>query len=376
MKKTKLKGFTLIELLVVIAIIGLLATLSVIALNNARAKARDAKRLADIKQFQTALELYFNAAGHYPSAAEIASGQLSYDSGSGTTTYMQVIPAAPTPADGNCTDSNNSYSYTSDGASYAISFCVAQASNDLGGGDLVAFPGGIHGGSGGGDNNTPTCSCSDIAAACCSSCAAGSLCGGGTVALAGSSPLIAAPSGCTGTDGSGCGLSNTDSSIFKWEDPALAYRQPSLWESLHELLIPAAEAAPASCPSCTLTGANSNADGRVNVTAMKAVNGGTLANRFVAAKFCDDLVVNGFSDWYLPSTNEMESVFQAGDQCASGYSGVCSISDPGARIIGLSNSYYWSSTETAYDKANFMSNASAASINVKNLEEFVHCVRR
>jgi prepilin-type N-terminal cleavage/methylation domain-containing protein len=47
--KTK-KAFTLIELLVVIAIIGLLATISVIALNNARAKGRDARRVADIKQ--------------------------------------------------------------------------------------------------------------------------------------------------------------------------------------------------------------------------------------------------------------------------------------------------------------------------------------
>jgi len=52
------KGFTLIELLVVIAIIGLLSTLAVVSLNGARAKARDARRVSDVKAIQTAIELY------------------------------------------------------------------------------------------------------------------------------------------------------------------------------------------------------------------------------------------------------------------------------------------------------------------------------
>lgn len=60
------KGFTLIELLVVIAIIGLLSTMTVYAINVARMKARDARRLADIKQIQKALELYYDENNEYP----------------------------------------------------------------------------------------------------------------------------------------------------------------------------------------------------------------------------------------------------------------------------------------------------------------------
>lgn len=87
----KQRGFTLIELLVVIAIIGLLSTLAVVALNNARQKSRDAKRVSDIKQIQTALELYYNDANAYPTALTFGTGSIA----SGGTTYMSIVPDNP-----------------------------------------------------------------------------------------------------------------------------------------------------------------------------------------------------------------------------------------------------------------------------------------
>ena len=57
------KGFTLIELLVVVAIIGLLSSVVLASLNTARAKARDVRRVSDMKALQTALELYANDHG-------------------------------------------------------------------------------------------------------------------------------------------------------------------------------------------------------------------------------------------------------------------------------------------------------------------------
>jgi prepilin-type N-terminal cleavage/methylation domain-containing protein len=72
---SKEKGFTLIELLVVIAIIGVLATLLLLQLGAARAKARDAKRISDITQIRTALEQYFDDnAGTYPQSSIYAVG--------------------------------------------------------------------------------------------------------------------------------------------------------------------------------------------------------------------------------------------------------------------------------------------------------------
>ncbi|PIQ92152.1 MAG: hypothetical protein COV70_01320 [Parcubacteria group bacterium CG11_big_fil_rev_8_21_14_0_20_39_22] len=63
------KGFTLIELLVVIAIIGMLSSVVLASLNSARAKARDARRIADLKQMSTALEFFYDQQGRYPTSS-------------------------------------------------------------------------------------------------------------------------------------------------------------------------------------------------------------------------------------------------------------------------------------------------------------------
>lgn len=60
------RGFTLIELLVVISIIGLLATIVLVSLNSARAKARDTRRISDLHQIVLALEMYYSDYGYYP----------------------------------------------------------------------------------------------------------------------------------------------------------------------------------------------------------------------------------------------------------------------------------------------------------------------
>lgn len=148
--KLNKSAFTLVELLVVIAIIGIISTLAVVSLVNARESARDAKRIADVRQIQTALELYYNDAGFYP-----LTGEIDNSIATGSNIYMQSFPTAPTPADGDCSDEENEYTYTSsDGLNYTLEFCIGSGIGELSGGSKIAIPGGI-------TNSTSSSICDD-----------------------------------------------------------------------------------------------------------------------------------------------------------------------------------------------------------------------
>ncbi len=139
MKNNK-SGFTLIELLVVIAIIGLLSTLSLLALNQARARARDTKRISDVRQMQTALELYYNDHAEYPSSAP-AGGSIGE--------FLDPVPTPPTIKDGSVCPTADAYTYTRQGSSvddysYTILYCLGSTVNEITGNMMqTASPAGI-----------------------------------------------------------------------------------------------------------------------------------------------------------------------------------------------------------------------------------------
>lgn len=135
------KGFTLVELLVVIAIIGLLSTLAVVALGTTRAKARDSKRLSDIKQVQTALEMYYTDNSAYPEGTDVVLGSQTasclnaagFGAAGCTNAYMGQVPADP---------STGSYTYTQSGTTYSIVGALEGRVNNLEG-TFTATPSGI-----------------------------------------------------------------------------------------------------------------------------------------------------------------------------------------------------------------------------------------
>lgn len=159
------EGFTLIELLVVVAIIALLTSVALISFMSARQKGRDSKRLSDLVQLNTALELYYSTYKGYPTVAGTPTPLVPG--------FAATLPAAPLPADGGCEmidfrnnvkDNNpnvpagtmgNTYYYYPSGTVYiatnntqvvpdfAYYFCLGNKTGDVPAGIHVVTPKGI-----------------------------------------------------------------------------------------------------------------------------------------------------------------------------------------------------------------------------------------
>lgn len=127
-------GFTLIELLVVVMVISALSGVVVSLINSGgfRDKAKDAQRVADLKQIQTALELYFADNRSYP----IAGGWIEV-TGSDTMssalhpTYINKVPVSNETTTGRATPCDNQdqqrYNYITNaqGTAYILTSVMA-----------------------------------------------------------------------------------------------------------------------------------------------------------------------------------------------------------------------------------------------------------
>ncbi|MDO8429923.1 MAG: type II secretion system protein [bacterium] len=129
------KGFTLIEILVVVAIVGLLSSVVLVGLGGVRAKGRDAKRLAEIRQVQNALELYYSKCGFYPGGDDCAVASpaswsvLSTTLTTGTSLGITKIPNDPSYSSSDTDSPTYYYAVSPTRDSYVIGATLEDLNN-------------------------------------------------------------------------------------------------------------------------------------------------------------------------------------------------------------------------------------------------------
>lgn len=94
------KGFTLVEILVVMTIIGILATIVLGSVNDARMKANNAKVKLDLKNLRTAIALLEQDTGKWPNGCDpstISNPEVMLDTDQAG---IKTIPTAQNNGDG------------------------------------------------------------------------------------------------------------------------------------------------------------------------------------------------------------------------------------------------------------------------------------
>ncbi len=105
--------------MIVITIIAILATIAVVSFSRVQKQARDAKRKAEVKSIQTALQAYYTEKTSYPvyyPTPGVASTALV----ALTPTYISSVPTAP----GGTTGINSDYMYVTDSTGTLYGICV------------------------------------------------------------------------------------------------------------------------------------------------------------------------------------------------------------------------------------------------------------
>jgi len=121
------EGFTIIEILVVVVIIGILASIVVVSFNTTLRHSREGKRIADLKNVSTALDMYYAENNSYPNSyggVGIWDGIYSCWGDSTTNWIPGLVPTylkGELPRDPrNHTNCGEQYIYRSDGKAYKL----------------------------------------------------------------------------------------------------------------------------------------------------------------------------------------------------------------------------------------------------------------
>lgn len=92
----------------------------------------DAKRVADVRQIASALELYYNDNNTYPTSLSLLAPNI-----------ISTVPVAPAKS-GSCSQTQNTYTYTFiDSGTYKLTFCLGKSTAGLTSGVHTLSQGGI-----------------------------------------------------------------------------------------------------------------------------------------------------------------------------------------------------------------------------------------